>query len=172
MEDELDIDGDEDTVLYGESQFFEGDIIARDENDTEDSAQHPRSTPGSEDNEPGIRSLRDLVAARKMVLTLREVDIEGEEEDEQVSVGSSAHMATASPAVDLSVSHNALDRKDVQIASLMAKVQELVCPTQNPTFVFTNENTTGSVTSQTSCQSQHAHTSNTLREGEICFERR
>lgn len=126
VDDELDIDGDEDTVLYGESQFFEGDIIAQDEEDgTEDSAQHPRSTPGSEDNEPGTRSLRDLVATRKMVLTLREVDIEGEEEDEQVSVGSSVHMAMASPAVDLSAPYNTLDGKDAQISSLMAKIREL-----------------------------------------------
>ena len=147
VDDELDIDGDEDTVLYGESQFFEGDIIAQDEEDgTEDSVQHQRSTPGSEDNEPGIRSLRNLVAARKMVLTLREVDIEGEEEDEQVSVGSSVPTAMASPPVDLSVSYNALDGKDAQIATLMAKVRELVRLIRKYKADFLLKNTTGSDT--------------------------
>lgn len=145
MDDDLDIDGDEDTILYGDSQFFEGDIIARDDDDdTEAMTQQDRSmSPTSEDNEFPTRSLRDLVAARKMVLTLRDVDIEGEEEDERVSVASSADMDTVPPTVDLPTHNGCLDSKDAHIASLMAKIEQLVRLVYNITAVFTNTDTTG-----------------------------
>ncbi|KAG8739368.1 hypothetical protein FRC10_005687 [Ceratobasidium sp. 414] len=119
VEDELDIDGDEDTVLYGESQFFEGDIIPRDEDETESGSQRRSTSPTSEGGGPPTRRLRDLVAVRKTEVTLREVDIEGEEEDERVSVGSSIGVGHALPA--------ATQDKDTHIASLMAKIEHLVC---------------------------------------------
>jgi hypothetical protein len=125
VDDELDIDGDEDTILYGETQFFEGDIIARDDDDTEAGAHRGTASPMSEDNEPQTRSLRGLVAARKMVVTLREVDIEGEEEDERVSVGSSAGAGRASPPTYL-FAPNGGNNNDTHIASLMAKIEQLV----------------------------------------------
>ncbi|CAE6520275.1 unnamed protein product [Rhizoctonia solani] len=114
VDEDLDVDGDEDTVLFGESQFFESDIIAGNE-DNSDSRQ---MTPADAD-EPSTRLLRELVAARKMVMTQRDVDIEGEEEDERVSVGSSADASITWPPA------SAGDAKDAQIEVLLAQVKQL-----------------------------------------------
>ncbi|KAG9104205.1 hypothetical protein FRC06_004630 [Ceratobasidium sp. 370] len=121
VEDELDIDGDEDTVLYGESQFFESDIMARDEDETESGTHR---SPTSEGSGAPTRRLRDLVAVRKTDVTLREVDIEGEEEDERVSVGSSAG-ADALPSATSPTRGEITQDKDTHIASLMAKIEHL-----------------------------------------------
>ncbi|KAL5636609.1 hypothetical protein ACGC1H_000534 [Rhizoctonia solani] len=114
VDEDLDVDGDEDTVLFGESQFFESDIIAGND-DNSDSRQ---MTPADAD-EPSTRLLRELVAARKMVMTQRNVDIEGEEEDERVSVGSSADASMTWPPA------SAGDAKDAQIEALLAQVKQL-----------------------------------------------
>ncbi|KAG9127397.1 hypothetical protein FRC07_014342 [Ceratobasidium sp. 392] len=124
IEDELDIDGDEDTVLYGESQFFESDIIARDGDDTDDGSQRHRS-PTSEGSGPPTRRLRDLVAARKMEVTIREVDIEGEEEDERVSVGSSTGAGRVLPWSTSAAPEEGGHDKDAHISLLMAKIERL-----------------------------------------------
>lgn len=126
MDEELDVDGDEDTVLYGESQFFEGDIIAGDNNSDHSSRQGRSMSPNSDDREPSARILRELVAAGKMVLTQREIDVEGDEEDEKVSIASSADASMTWPPGDRCSSNDAPDNKDEQIAALMAQVKQLV----------------------------------------------
>ncbi|QRV72893.1 E3 ubiquitin-protein ligase [Ceratobasidium sp. AG-Ba] len=124
VEDDLDIDGDEDTVLYGESQFFESDIIARDEDSSEVRSQREIS-PTSETNGHAARTLRDLVAVRKAEMTIREVDIEGEEEDERVSVGSSTGPVRSLPSTNTPALNGGGQDKDAHIASLMAKIGQL-----------------------------------------------
>ncbi|KAG8682702.1 hypothetical protein FRC09_016598, partial [Ceratobasidium sp. 395] len=129
VEDDLDIDGDEDTVLYGESQFFESDIIVRDEDSLETGSQRHNTSPTSEGSGRPSRRLRDLVAVRKTEVTMREVDIEGEEEDERVSIGSSAG---ASLALTNSFAPERTEQaKDAHIASLMAKIEKLESALQN-----------------------------------------
>ncbi|CAE7233444.1 unnamed protein product [Rhizoctonia solani] len=113
VDEDLDVDGDEDTVLYGESQFFESDIIAGNEDHSDSRQMSPADT-----DEPSTRLLRELVAARKMVMTQRDVDIEGEEEDERVSIGSSADASMTWPPA-------AGDGKDAQIEALLAQVKHL-----------------------------------------------
>lgn len=125
VDDDLDVDGDEDTVLYGESQFFESDIIAG-EDSPNHSSRRESASPNPENQEPPTRILRELVAARKMVLTQRDIDIEGEEEDERVSVASSAEASMTWPPGDSCPSNGLLDNKDVQIKALMAQVKQLV----------------------------------------------
>jgi hypothetical protein len=109
------VDGDEDTVLYGESQFFESDIIAGDEVGSDSRQMSPADT-----DEQSARLLRELVAARKMVMTQRDVDVEGEEEDERVSIGSSADTSMTWPPAPTG------DGKDAQIEALLAQVKQLV----------------------------------------------
>ncbi|CAE6387792.1 unnamed protein product [Rhizoctonia solani] len=114
VDEDLDVDGDEDTVLYGESQFFESDIIAGDEVGSDSRQMSPADT-----DEQSARLLRELVAARKMVMTQRDVDVEGEEEDERVSIGSSADTSMTWPPAPTG------DGKDAQIEALLAQVKQL-----------------------------------------------
>jgi hypothetical protein len=126
VDDDLDVDGDEDTVLYGESQFFESDIIVGDNSSGHSSRRGQSVSPISEDHEPSTRTLRELVAARKMVLTQRDIDIEGEEEDERVSVASSTDASLTWPPGNSYPSNFLPDSKDAHIEALMAQIKQLV----------------------------------------------